>query len=249
MNELQVSDGVPNFFPAQRAKHLVLNLQHGFSNGTVLNLSLYRKRFERLRPRFENVFNPLSMLPEIQFDRVRLDPGRAESRGGEIMLSHESDDRGLVWWLGYTWSQAKDETPERDIPRSWDQTHTGKAGVSWIWRNWSISATARIHTGWPKTTLSVIADPEDPASPELEASPLYSSRYKTFHTLDGRVSRSIPVKRGDLTLYLDVTNLMDQANPCCTEYSLGITEGVPLLLERQARWLPVLPSLGITWTF
>ena len=46
VNELQVSDGVPNYFPAQRARHLVLNLQHGFSNGTLLNLSVYRKTWK-----------------------------------------------------------------------------------------------------------------------------------------------------------------------------------------------------------
>ncbi|MEJ2257774.1 MAG: hypothetical protein P8X98_12375, partial [Woeseiaceae bacterium] len=54
------------------------------------------------------------------------------------------------------------------------------------------------------------------------------------------------VRRGDLTAYLDITNVLNRANPCCTEYSLD-EDGQ--LAVRTAHWLPLVPSLGIVWTF
>ena len=45
---------------------------------------------------------------------------------------------------------------------------------------------------------------------------------------------------------LEITNLYDRANPCCTEYSL-LPDGS--LASREAHWLPLVPSLGAVWRF
>jgi hypothetical protein len=251
VNELQVSDGVYDYFPAQRAEHVVANLEHTFGNGVQLDLSLYRKSFRKLRPRFENAFNALSILPEIQFDRIRVDARSGRSRGGEIMLSRESDDRDFVWWLVYSWSSVEDETPAGERKRSWDQPHAGKGGLSWQWRGWNMSMAAQVHTGWPKTELigRSVETPDGSTSLELETTPANKLRYGTFHTLDARISRDLDLRRGDLTVFLDVTNLYDSRNPCCLEYSLDPDADQPSLVRRQAHWLPLLPSLGIVWRF
>ena len=235
INELQISDGIDAFFPAQRAEHVVANLKHTLQSGIDVDLSYYRKSFRVVRPRFENAFNSLTLLPELQFDRYRIDPLSAEAHGAEMMLSRGDGGEAVFWWIGYAWSEVRDTTLSGKIPRSWDQTHTGKAGLSWRWGRWDFSAAGEVHTGWPKTLMP--------------ADELNSSRYSVFHTLDIRVSREFDVRRGDLTAFLEVSNLADRENACCTEYSMATTPTGSILVDDEAYWLPLVPSLGVVWRF
>ncbi len=231
INELQISDGVDAFFRAQRAEHVVANLKHKFGGKIAVEVSYYRKSFRSVRPRFENAFNTLTLLPEIQFDRYRIDPISAEAHGAELMISSGDGGQALFWWLGYAWSDVRDKTLDRKIARSWDQTHTVKTGLSWRWGPWDFSAAGEVHTGWPKT--------------EFPGTQIGETRYSVFHSLDARVSREFSVRRGDLSVFLEVSNLYSRENHCCTEYSATATE----LLEREANWLPLVPSLGVVWRF
>ncbi|NQV86277.1 MAG: hypothetical protein HQ492_04290 [Woeseiaceae bacterium] len=52
-----------------------------------------------------------------------------------------------------------------------------------------------------------------------------------------------------MTAFLEVSNLYDRQNECCTEYSVETTSGGPLLVEKKAYWLPLVPSLGVIWRF
>jgi outer membrane cobalamin receptor len=235
INELQVSDGIDTFFAAQRAEHVVANMQHRFHNDISVDISYYRKSFRTVRPRFENAFNALTLLPEIQFDRYRIDPISAEATGAELLLSRGDEAQNTFWWFGYAWSEVRDKTLDLKIPRSWDQTHTVKAGISWRWGRWDLSTAGEIHTGWPKSVMP--------------AEQINVSRYSLFHTLDMRISREYAVRRGDLTVFLEVSNLYDRNNPCCTEYSVEVTPSGPLLIDKQVHWLPLLPSLGVVWRF
>lgn len=248
INELQISDGIADFFPSQRAEHFVLNVQHGFSTGVDLNLSAYRKSFRTIRPRFENSFNSLTLLPELQFDRVRVDAEGSEALGVEFTLTQGSAEEDLLWWVGYGWSEVEDATQDGDVKRSWNQTHTVKAGLSWRWGPWDFSAAGEVHTGWPKTLLTVetVVGPDGTERLVLDTSDRNALRYSVFHSLDARVSRKFDVPRGDLTAFLEISNLYDRANPCCTEYALRLDGS---LTSREAHWLPLVPSLGVIWRF
>ena len=248
INELQVSDGVDEFFPAQRAEHFVFNMRHRFARGMNTSVSVYRKSFRSLRPRFENSFNTLTLLPELQFDRIRVDASGAEAIGAEVTLHQGSSTEDILWWIGYAWSEVEDATAEGDVKRSWDQTHTVKAGMSWRWGPWDFSAAGEVHTGWPKTVMTgqTVTGPGGETDLLLEVSGRNDSRYSVFHAVDIRVSRKFGLPRGDLTTFLEITNLYDGANPCCTEYSL-LPDGS--LDSNEAYWLPLVPSLGVVWRF
>jgi len=248
INELQLSDGVDDFFPAQHAEHFVLNMRHTLRNGFNASLSVYRKSFRTLRPRFENSFNTLTLLPELQFDRVQVDASGAHALGAEVTLSRGASDQDLFWWMSYAWSEVEDETADGTIERSWDQTHTFKGGLSWRWGSWDFSAAGEVHTGWPQTVMTgeIATAPGGGSALVLDVSGRNASRYPMFHTLDVRVSRKFDLARGDLTAFLEITNLYDQANPCCTEYSL-MPDGT--LAGRETHWLPLVPSLGVVWRF
>ena len=248
INELQVGDGIADFYPAQQAEHVVLNFRHQFKSGIDANLSAYRKSFRRLQPRFENSFNTLTLLPELQFDRVMVDPSGAETFGAELMLSRGSAEEDLFWWLGYAWSEIEDETLDGKFVRSWDQTHTLKGGLSWRWGPWDFSAAGEVHTGWPRTSMTgeMVLQPDGSESLVLEVADRNASRYSVYHSLDIRVSREFDLPRGDLTAFLEITNLYDRQNPCCIEYSVR-PDGS--LASRDKHWLPLVPSLGVVWRF
>ena len=252
INELQVSDGLDRFFPAQRAEHVVANLKHSFVNRTNVEISFYRKSFRAVRPRFENVFNTLTLLPEIQFDRHEIDATSALAQGVEILLTRGNEEEALFWWFSYAWSEVRDEISGKTVPRAWDQTHTAKAGMSWRWVRWDFSVAGELHTGWPSMELfaETIIEPDGSERLQLSTTEPGSQRYPVYHTLDVRVSRDFEVRRGDITVFMEVTNLYDRSNPCCIEYSLGPgTGGAPALLARERHWLPLVPSLGVVWRF
>ena len=251
INELQATDGVSEFFPAQRAEHVVANVRRRFATDLSVDISYYRKDFRSVRPRFENAFNSLTLLPEIQFDRYRIDPSSTEAHGAELRVSQGDGGDQLFWWLGYAWSEVRDEAVDREVARAWDQTHTVKAGISWRWGAWDFSAAGEVHTGWPRTRLIAeeVPNQDGTHSLSLATSPLNEQRHSVFHTLDVRVSRDFVVREGDLSVFLEVSNLYDRSNECCLEYA--VTPGVtgPILSERDGYWLPLVPSLGVVWRF
>ena len=99
INELQIEDGVTRFWPAQRADHLIAGIRHLFRGAYSLRLELFQKEMQQVTPRFENLYDPLGLIPEVMPDRVRLDPSRARSRGLEISI--DRSDGPLTWWASY----------------------------------------------------------------------------------------------------------------------------------------------------
>jgi outer membrane receptor protein involved in Fe transport len=251
INELQVSDGVTHFYPAQRAQHLVASLTHSFDFGVDLRLETYQKKYRSLMPRFENIFDPLVLIPELQIDRARIDAESAVAEGIELTLGGD-DSNELSWWTSYSWSRIVDKFQDETTKRSWDQTHTFSAGLSRDWRKWSFSAAGVLHTGWPKTVLLVEEVTNSDGSTSLVATtgPRNSRRHAVFHSLDARISRRFDLPKGDLTAFLEVTNLNNRENSCCTEYSVQPdSEANELVQAKGGSWLPIVPSLGVVWRF
>jgi outer membrane receptor protein involved in Fe transport len=80
VQELQVLDGITRFYRPQYADQLVAGIER--TRGDLeLVAEVYYKRYGDLKERFENMFNPFVLLPEMEPDRVRLDPDRAVARG------------------------------------------------------------------------------------------------------------------------------------------------------------------------
>ncbi|HZD53981.1 MAG TPA: TonB-dependent receptor, partial [Woeseiaceae bacterium] len=250
INELQVSDGIVDFHPAQHARHWVASLTHGFPQELELRVEAYRKKYDDLMPRFENVFNPLVLIPELQIDRARIDADAAAAKGVEITLSGSSD--ALSWWASYAWSRSVDRIAGETIRRSWDQTHSLSAGISRDWNHWSFSAAAVARTGWPKTALvgETVQNPDGSTGLALAVERRNSRRHGAFESLDVRASRHLDLPKGELDAFIEVTNLYDRRNPCCTEYGVALdADGTPHLLAEERTWLPFVPSLGVIWRF
>lgn len=252
INELQIEDGVTNFLPAQRADHFIAGVRHLFAGEYALRVEAFRKDILKVRPRFENLFDPLGLIPEIQPDRVRLEPDSAQSTGLEISVDRSSGP--LTWWATYTWSEVTDRLGGRDEPRSWDQPHAVQAGVSWGNEKWDVAIAASVHSGWPATDLALVEDGVDEdGEPVFVAvpGPRNALRLRDFASIDLRISRSWKLRRGSLLAFLEITNVSNRSNECCLDWDLEEDEesGGESLEYSYDYWLGLMPAVGVVWQF
>lgn len=248
INELQVEDGIDRFYPAQQADHTILSLEHRCGARLDLRLELYHKQYRKVNPRFENLFDPLVLLPEVGFDRVMIAPDGAHADGVELLLNWQPMD-SWSGWLSYSWSRAQDRIDGRNVYRSWDQRHAVSLGIAWTRGPWAVTLADVYHTGWPTTELSLAAAPTPGAAPVV-IGPRNVARYTDFNSLDFRVTRTFTLPRGQLDVFLEATNLLAESNPCCTEYSTVENAAGALALNRKIdNWLPLVPAIGVLWRY
>src|SRR5262249_48351105 len=101
IDELQVQDGVDRVFSAQRNDQTILSFEQDLAHEIQLRIEAYRKQYAHLMTRFENVFDQLRLLPELQPDRTSVSPSSAVAKGVEILLSRRSPGP-WNWWASYT---------------------------------------------------------------------------------------------------------------------------------------------------
>ena len=246
INELQISDGVAQFLPPQRADHWDGSIEYAFDNGIGVRIEAYWKEYDDLRPRYENLLNSFVLLPELKPDRIRVAPVTASARGVEFTVSRRSG-RPLDWWFTYTWSSVRDEFMDVEIDRSWDQTNAVGAGLAWRSDRWDFSVAGTYRTGWPTTAFELATT--DPI-PLVSTGPRNAERLGNYRSIDARIARKFQLERaGELTVFLEVTNLFNERNACCIEYEFN-DEDAPLGLEVETtNYLPAFPSLGVIWRF
>jgi len=251
VHSLQIEDGITNFWPAQRADHLIVGIKHLAESNTAIRLEAFQKDIRDVRPRFENLYDPLSLMPELAADRVRLDPSRAKARGVELSVDRTLD--AWSWWATYTWSKVTDRIDRRDVPRSWDQRHAAQGGFAWNNEVWSFSAAASIHSGWPRTNLALLEQGLD-----VDGEPIFVAvpgprneiRHPTFASVDVRLSRKFKVRRGSLLAFVEISNLFNRRNVCCIDWDLEEDAlGNESLEYSHDYWLPLLPAIGVLWEF
>jgi hypothetical protein len=248
-----VQDGVEEFFPAQRSQNVILGYEHGFAKGVSFGVEAYHKSISTPWPRFENLFHPRDGIPEAESDRVRIDPDSARAYGIEF-FSRRMGAGKVGWWLGYVWSRAEDEIEGSWVPRSWDQTHAVTASLNYrIGRRWNFNASALYHTGWPTTQVAanLVQEPDGSWRLEPYLRSRNATRFPDFHRLDVRASRDFSLKRGALTLYLEIINLLNSDNPIHgDDFGYRVRADGTVQTERYYETsLPLIPSFGVTWVF
>jgi hypothetical protein len=247
IHELQVEDGVTEFFPAQRSDQAVIGLSHRFGDRYSARFETYWKSLRQLRPRFENAFDPLAVIPELEPDRVRIAPERAFARGLEVSLAYDGPGE-LQWWASYVLSKVEDRIAGRDVPRSWDQRHATQFGLTRDTARWDFVAALNVHSGWPTTGLTF--DQTNPTAPAAILGERNALRLGGFASLDVRASRTLPLRVGSLDVFFEISNATGRANPCCVDFDLEEDPAGRLFLEQSTdHWLPRLMSLGVLWKF
>jgi hypothetical protein len=241
INEVQVEDGLTELFRAQEAEHAVLSFEYLFSDSLSLRAEIYEKEFERVRPRFENLFMRVSLLPELLPDRVMLEPLSAAAEGIELSLDAQREH--WQWWLSFTRSSIEDQLAARWAKRSWEEPWSAKGGAIWGGPRWTTAVTITMRSGWPITDLALVGN---------DVAGTYNAvAFENFRSLDVRASRNFALERGSLEFFVELNNALDAENPCCFDYELATNaalEPVGLTIDTH-NWLPVIPTLGFLWQF
>ena len=252
-NELQVEDGETELARAERAEHRIVGWEHRTRGGATLRLEAYQRRLGAVRVRYENLFDPAVLFPELSRDRVRLAPDRGLAQGFELFW--RGADRGpWSWWTTYALSSIEDEIDGRKVPRSLDQTHALTAGVSYRSpREWTWNAAWVYHTGWPTTRVSgrLVVEADGTSRLEPVLGPLHAERFPPSHRLDLRVSRAWKLVHGELDTYVEIYNLYDRENLRGFRdfaFDLG-PEGDVRVRSETVSWGGFLPSFGLRWRF
>lgn len=247
INELQVEDGVDRFYPAQHADHAIVSFDHSFAAGLDLRIEVYRKYYRRINPRFENLFDPLVLFPEAEFDRVRIAPQSARARGIELLLRLRPQG-SWSGWFSYSWSRVEDRVEQQNVLRSWDQAHAFNLGIVWAKGPWTATITNSYHTGWPTTTLEVTSPAA--GAPQIILSGRNRDRLDYYNTLDARLTRTFALPRGALDVFVEVSNALSRDNQCCVRYDVTQNPDGSLNYSRDVdAWLPLVPSAGVLWRY
>lgn len=252
INELQVSDGVTTFFPAQQAEHRLLAFDHALSRDLSLRVELYQKLFTDVMPRWENLLNPIEILPELEADRVLVAPERARAQGVEIALRHDRGRR-WSWWGSYAWARAEDDIDGEWVPRNWDQRHTVSFDVNFRpSARWNFNLGGVYHSGWPTTAVLAewVTGPDGRPAVRIYSGPRNRERLDYYLRLDARASRDFRLRRGSFSVYFEIMNLLNRENLARPEsFWLHSTPDGSLRVEYdQEAWVSIIPSLGVRWT-
>jgi outer membrane receptor protein involved in Fe transport len=246
LHELQVEDGVTDLYPAQRANHAVIGVEHRLGTRYLLRAEAYRKSLDRLRARYENLFDPLAILPELEPDRARIAPDEAAARGVELSVLYAEPDLGLRWWASYVRARATDVVDEETVRRSWDQRHAAQLGIGRDSGRWDLSAALGYHSGWPTTGLTL---EESAGETTSVAGPRNALELGGFASLDMRASRAFALRVGSLDVFVEVSNATNRQNPCCLDFDLEENSSGEYLEQETETWLPRVATFGVLWQF
>jgi outer membrane receptor protein involved in Fe transport len=249
IHELQIADGVQEYHPAQLNRQTTVSLDHKFGEKQRASIQLYAKQLRDPRPRYENLFEPIDIIPEGQSDRVLVAPERGRARGVELLF--ERRQRRLDWWITYALSKAEDKIDGSYAPRSWDQRHAVSYSFNLQLKEpWNLNLAGLHHSGWPTTSTFLEAAP-DGALPQLVLADRNGSQYPDYHRIDFRVSRVFKKANGELKLFLEVSNLLDRDNiRSISDFEIIFDPTIGFSVDREfEKWFPRLPSFGVTWTF
>lgn len=264
LHELRVEDGESVFQQGERAEHRILGIDHVFGTRRLgplsVRLELYDRRVDDPRPRYDNLFDSRSIVPELEADRVRVDALRSRAHGAELTV-RGAWSKHTRWSLGYVYARSRDrvsprpEDPRHWVPRPFDQPHTilADADVDLPWRV-RLHLAWRWHTGGPTTSVA-------PADPLLQGGGVEQAlrvglrnedRLPDFERLDLRLSRTWRAWGGELEAYLSFQNLLRHGNILGFEVDLAEGEsGVAgeRLVVTPREGFGIVPWAGVRWRF
>jgi len=243
-DELQVTDGDTGFHAVQTATQAVGALEQRLSNDVFMRVEAFDKRMSNVRPAYENLLDPVTLLPEIEVDRVRVAPLSSRAYGAELTIRWEPR-RTWSAWLSYSWSEVTDRFEDSRALRTWDQRHSAVTGASWTQGPWQLSGNLIWHNGWRQNSLAVAAASGGGA--QLVLSPRNAEAWSDYFSFDARASWQRALPLGSLQVFLELSNVTDHANPCCTEYRLVVPGDATSLEGERSTWLPRYGLVGVTW--
>jgi TonB family protein len=171
--------------------------------------------------------------------------GHGYAYGLEVLLKQDLTER-MYGWIAYTLSRSEqwNETDKKYEVVDSDQTHILTIVFSYKF-DYGIEAGARFRltTGRPSTDVVGHTFAADTSSYIPIAGPAGAVRTPTFNQLDLRIEKLWTFDNWRFSVFLDVQNVYNAANPELILQNYRYTQSAPL------SGLPILPTLGITGAF
>lgn len=234
--ELKISDGLNDFQKPQKISHLIIGWTQSISENMNIRIEAYKKAGSNINPYYQNLTNPLSLLPELQPDRFLVIPDRLKSKGIELALSGQFGD--ISYWSNYSYASTKDKIGNQEVKRNWDQNHSGNLGISTAIKQWQVSLSGSFHQGWPTSQLSI-------ENGKVKSGKRNSARFNQYISWDIKIGRSWDIGNQSLRIESGVTNLTNRANQVGVDYEVEGNE----LSSSPKFGLPLAPFLDLYWKF
>lgn len=256
LHELAPGDADTTFYPAPRAEHRIVGWEHRRPGGTTFRIEGYQRLVRDPRPEYRTLVPEVEGLwEESVSDRVRVAPTRGRAIGVEVMGKGQLGERA-TWAASYALASSEEEVGGKWVPRPMDQRHTVNVEMAFQPRpTLTLSWAWSYHSPWPYTRelFEVVPLMNGGGVKAFQSSfgPLNGARMPSYHRLDLRATKRFDLRRGSLSVFLDVFNAYNRENP----YSV-IThafwrpnqEGADYLDQIEPQ-LAVLPTLGLRWEF
>ncbi|MEJ1966867.1 MAG: TonB-dependent receptor [Gammaproteobacteria bacterium] len=224
------------------AIHEIAGVAYESPGSWRVSVEAYRKRWTQVTPYFDNGFDALSLLPDLQPDRTLIEPRSSEAAGVELSVRRQIGESAELW-AGYTLSHVSDDLPgSEDVPRSWDQPHAINWGAAWRGGPWRTSALVSWHRGWPRTQLL----PSSASMGDIELAARNAARWANYFAVDLGASWTRLYNRGDLSFWGELTNGTDRGNECCAHLTSSADGAGPYTATKNT-WMPRTLNVGVTW--
>jgi len=252
IDDLYPGDDDIEFHPSQLAEHSIIGLHHQLNDRITMRMDIYQKKYSHLIPRYENLYPSIEkIIKEASNDWMKIAPESAKAEGIELGITYDNQ-KHFSSWANYTYSNVNDYLNGKESPRSWDQQNVFNFGFEWKYTEWHFNLNGMLRSGWP--TTPAIIDPRqarnNAVKPDFENYNV--DRQKGYSRLDLRVFRKKALANGNLLqYYLEIFNVLDSKNPCCTEYEAEFSDNNSegKAVPKFDNWLPFLPSFGIQYIF
>lgn len=244
IHELQASDGVSEFFEPQQSEHRIVGVD--WQPGQFdMRVEFYQKEYRDTRPRYENLFNPFVLLPEMEPDRVKVSPQRSSASGMDLEISWPMYE-SLSGVFRYSYLNAEDRINGQWTPRRWSQRQTASGRLSWQTESFSTSLAIIWHSGWRSGLLPESA-PQDVIFPLEQV--MNQRKLRDYLSVDFSLMKSWPIGKNQLTLHADITNLLGRDNVAGVDYDIEEDDGLLVFEPDIEKLLPRVVSVGLVYSF
>ncbi len=229
---------------AEQAWHFTVGVEGRpipFYRALKLELNLFYKDLRNIAvTSTDNTQRDGKIVPERYSDE-----GIGRVYGGDLLLKIDNGKK-LYGWISYTLlkSERKDHPGDPWRPFEYDQTNilTMIVGYHLPWEV-DVGARFRYVTGNPTTALGPgVNDADQGVVIPIPGRP-YAERLPAFVSLDVRVDKRFLFRSWILSVYLDVSNVTNNANVEGYAYSYDYGARTPVT------GLPIIPSIGLRASF
>ncbi len=245
IHEMKAADGLDRFLAPQKSNHVVGSMDWAPRAGVRAQVETYFKDYRQARTRFENLFNPFVLTPELEPDRVAIVVGHAMVKGLDAQFRFDPTP-ALALSIGYGYMDADDRIEGNWKPRAWSQRHTAQTMLAWQTETASASVAMTWHSGWRTTRLPASV----PIGTQLPLAAIYDNGIlNDYVSLDLSLSQTWMLGRTSITAEADLTNALNHANHGGVDYDSLSLPAQLLLVPNNKALLPWIPTMGIIVAF